>query len=152
MVDLSRGLKEENAMYAELVRELSSHNSRAVVQPPASPEEIRRAEKAVGYPFPGELKALLSEMNGDKWLLFSAGEIIQIAELNREYLLECCEDIDRYIFFAGNGCGDYYGYRVDRDGIADGEGIYLWEHEINESRLVASDIAELITRYYHDEI
>ena len=139
-------------MYSELIRRLSQGRSRAEVQPPASPGDVRRAEEAVGHPFPAELRALLSEMNGDKWLLFSAEQIAETAELNREYLRECYEDIERHIFFAGNGCGDCYGYNVGADGSVEEDRIILWLHETNETVPVASSITELITRYYHDEI
>lgn len=139
-------------MYRELIEKLSAGRSQAEIQPPALPSEIQAAEDAVGMVFPSELTALLLELNGDKWLLFSTEEIIETVNLSREYLLDCCEDIERHIFFAGNGCGDYYCYNVSDDGSVDDRRIYIWEHEINETHLVASSIAELIARYFHDEI
>lgn len=54
--------------------------------------------------------------------------------------------------FVGNGCGDYYCYHADSDGAIDETAIYIWEHEESSWKPVASGIAELITRYYHDEI
>ena len=61
----------------------------------------------------------------------------------------------RFLFFAANGCGDYYCYRFSPNGAAE-EPLYIWEHEsIGESccwRPVARTLEELITRYYHDEI
>ena len=106
----------------------------------------------MGYNFPEELKELLLEMNGDKWLLFSTEKIIECVSLNREYLLECYEDIESHIFFAGNGCGDYYCYNVREDGIVDTSAIHIWLHEDNETRWVAKDMEELIRRYYNSEI
>ena len=72
--------------------------------------------------------------------------------LNREYLLECYEDIENHIFFAGNGCGDYYCNNVSPDGTVDTSAIYIWLHEDNKTRWVAKDIEELIRRYYNAEI
>ena len=139
-------------MYKELIEKLSGSNSQALIQPPARFEEIRAAEDAVGVAFPSELTALLAELNGDRWLLFSTKEIIETVTLNRGILLECYEDIERHVFFAGNGCGDCYCYNIDETGLVDDKHIYIWLHETNETELVASSISELITRYYHNEI
>ena len=139
-------------MYRELINEFAQNNKHVAAQEPALPAEIDRAEAAVGYPFPEELRELLSEMNGDHYFLLSTDEIMEVVSVNREYLLECYEDIGQHIFFAGNGCGDYYCYNVDSDGCVDSGKIYIWLHEINETRLVASSIPELIRRYYNDEI
>lgn len=62
------------------------------------------------------------------------------------------EKVNRFVFFATNGCGDYYGYRVLSNGETDTSAIYLWEHERFEVREVAKDIADLIIKYYHDEV
>lgn len=139
-------------MYRELIEALSGKNSLAVVQPPASLAEIKAAEDAVGVPFPSELRALLSECNGDRWLIFSTKEIMETTALNREALSECYEDIERHIFFAGNGCGDCYCYNIDASGQVDDKRIFIWLHETNETELVASSITELIARYYLDEL
>ena len=139
-------------MYKELVLECSEGRAKIQIQEPATRSEIQEAEKVVGYNFPEELKELLLEMNGDKWLLFSTEKIIECVSLNREYLLECYEDIESHIFFAGNGCGDYYCYNVREDGIVDTSAIHIWLHEDNETRWVAKDMEELIRRYYNSEI
>lgn len=74
-------------MYRELVLELTKGNEWVKVQPPCSETVISEAEKVVGYSFPEELKNLLREMNGDKWLFLSAEEIIENVKLNREIFL-----------------------------------------------------------------
>ena len=149
-------------MYQKLIATLSQGNTWVSIQPPCPDEEIERAERAVGYRFPQELRALLREMDGDKWCLLSVEEIIENVERNRAFLLPLFEEdygreayeerVGRFIFFATNGCGDYYCYRVRPDGVADESAIYLWENEgIDETccwRAVASDMAEFITRYY----
>ena len=62
------------------------------------------------------------------------------------------EKVNRFVFFATNGCGDYYCYRVLANGETDASAIYIWEHELFEIREVAKDIAELITKYYNNEV
>lgn len=146
-------------MYRALIAELIQNHNWAKLQKPCAENEIAAAEKDVGYPFPEELKALLLETNGDHWFLLSVAEISERVRLNREIFAEAFDDIetfpekvDRHIFFATNGCGDYYGYRVLPDGKVDTTAIYMWEHETFDHKIVAKDIPDLITKYYHDEI
>lgn len=146
-------------MYRELIAEYIENYSYAKLQEPCTKKELEEAEKYVGYQFPKDLKALLYETNGDNWFLLSAKEIIENVKRNREFLIECFDDIqefneqiDRHIFFATNGCGDYYGYRVLSSGEVDTTAIYMWEHEIFEHHIVAKDIPDLINKYYNNEI
>lgn len=120
-------------MYKELILKVSKGNDFVIIQPPCPESGIDRVEKAFGYPLPKELRALLRELNGDKWLLLSAEEIIEQLGINKEMLSfyeeEGVKGVDRLIFFAGNGCGDYYCYRVGADGAPEENAIYMWEHE-----------------------
>ena len=148
---------EWNSMYKELISELTQENEWVKIQLPCSGNDIDTAEKAVGYPFPKELRKLLLEMNGDKYLLLSIDEIVEQAKLNREIKEEYndeefAKELDKFIFFAGNGCGDYYCYHANADGVIDEDSIYIWKHEEYCWRQVASNMAELLSRYYHDEI
>lgn len=144
-------------MYKELVSELTQGNKWVKIQPPCSESDIDNAEKEIGYAFPKELRALLREMNGDRYLLLSAVEIAEQARLNRKILDEnndedYAKELKGLLFFAGNGCGDYYCYRRDDNGEIVENIIYIWEHEESCCKQVASDMTELITRYYHDKI
>ena len=144
-------------MYRELILKLTQDSEFVKIQPSCPESEIDNAEKAVGYPFPKELRALLQELNGDKYLLLSAKEIIEQTKLNKEIQEmysneEFAKELDRFIFFATNGCGDYYCYHADSDGIIDETAIYIWEHEEFCWKQVAANMAELITLYYNDEI
>ena len=146
-------------MYRELIDTLIRDHDWAKLQEPCPEQEITQAETYLGYPFPDELKSLLRETNGDRWFLLSTKDILKNTELNRTILAECFDDseefqekIDRHIFFATNGCGDYYGYRVLPNGETDSTAIYMWEHETFEHHIVASDIADLISKYYLDEV
>ena len=156
---LPRGRQEGN-MYKELISELTESNQCSEyvkIQPPCSEREIEKAEKAVGYSFPNELRALLRELNGDKYLLLSAEEIAEQAKLNRDVKEEYgdeefAKDLDKLIFFAGNGCGDYWCYLADDNGTVDEHVIYIWEHEEYSLKHAAANMSELITRYYNGEI
>lgn len=145
-------------MYRELIGNLIEGHDWAKLQEPCSEHEISMTEQYVGFAFPDELKTLLRETNGDHWFLLSAEEIINhvktIREIFPEYLEpdEFEEKVNRYVFFATNGCGDYYCYRVLPNGKTDTSAIYIWEHELFEIREVAKDIADLITKYYNDEV
>ena len=145
-------------MYRELIEKLIEGHSWAKLQAPCSEKDITKAEKFVGFSFPEELKALLRETNGDRNFLLSAEEIISNTKNNREIFPEFLEaeeyeeKVNRFVFFATNGCGDYYCYRVLANGETDASAIYIWEHELFEIREVAKDIAELITKYYNNEV
>ena len=145
-------------MYKELILEVSKGNEFVKIQPPCPESEIDRVEKAFGYSLPKELRTLLRELNGDKWLLFSAEEIIDQIRMTKEMLSfyeeQGVEGVDRLIFFGGNGCGDYYCYRVGKDGDPDENSIYMWDHEEMRcyDQKVAVNMSELITRHYNDEI
>ena len=146
-------------MYRERIQEAAKGIRWSKVQAPCPERKIREAEEIVGFPFPEELKALLRETDGDRYLLLSAEQIMETVKIHREILVEAFEDreeyqekVDRHIFFATNGCGDYYCYRVRLDGTVEDTAIYLWEHEDFSVREVAKDLVDLIEKYYNDEI
>ncbi len=142
-------------MYAELLTEIIRGHDYAKLQKPCSERDIKKAEKVVGYDFPEELKNLLRETNGDGWFLLSAKEIIENVERNRNIMAkyfepdEFLEKVDRHIFFATNGCGDYYCYRVSEDGAVDTSAVCLWEHETFETHPIATDVRDAIVKYYN---
>ena len=145
-------------MYREMIEALTEGNKWVKLQAPCPENRITEAEEYVGFVFPQELKALLRETDGDRYFLLSAEEITDNVKTNREIFPEYLEPdefeekINRFIFFATNGCGDYYCYRVLPNGETDGSAVYIWEHELFEIRKVAENIADLITKYYKDEV
>ncbi len=138
-------------MFKELIADCSKEIKYVRIQEPATAEQISAAEKEIGCCFPTELISLLNELNGDNWLFFSVDEIISTIKTVRETFEEDYPGIENHLFFAGNGCGDYYCYEIT-NGEADITSIYIWEHETNETHKVASNITELIKLYYNDEI
>lgn len=153
-------------MFKELITELTRDHPWVSIQPPCGEAALLQAQEVVGFPFPPELNALLRELDGDQWCILSAKEIVENVQRNREIFLpmflesfsrEAYEQrVNRFIFFASNGCGDYYGYRVSQDQIVDDSTIYIWEHEdLGESccwKPVASGMVDFLTKYYHSEI
>lgn len=144
-------------MYRELISKLTKDSEFVKIQPSCPENMIDNAEKEVGYSFPKELRELLRELNGDKYFLLSTQEIIKQAELNREIQKEYIneefsKELDKLIFFATNGCGDYYCYHADSDGVVNESAIYIWDHEEYCLKQVAASMTELITRYYNNEI
>lgn len=139
-------------MYRELLNQFLADNPYMKIAAPASAEEIALAEKKLGLSLPPELKTLLSELNGDNWLIFSTDRIAETTEFVRQGLSECYEDVGSYLFIGDNGCGDYYCYKLDSDGVPDASALYRFEHETGEAIPVAANLSEWIWRYYHDEV
>jgi len=86
-------------------------------------------------------------LNGDGYLLFSAENIAEENQMLTDVWSDTCPEIVKFLFFAENGCGDYYGYQRDDTGRY-GDEIYLWEHETQESTPVAASLLEFIEQYY----
>lgn len=151
-------LSRRQTLYRELLETLIKGNDWAKLQEPCDENELAKAEKYVGFSFPYELKELLRETDGDHWFLLSVREIAENAERNRKIMAEYFEadeyeeKVNRHIFFATNGCGDYYCYRILPSGKPDTSAIYIWEHELFETHIVAKNLVDLIKKYYNDEI
>ncbi len=138
-------------MYRELIEKQSETNKYIKPDKGATEKEISNAEKEMKVKFPSELKTLISEMNGDGYLFFSADKIVEYNKMTRDILGEDYEGLENLLFFGGNGCGDYYSYEI-KDKTAIEGNIVRWEHETNETVPVAKNIFELIERYFNDEI
>lgn len=139
-------------MYREKLLHYAAANEYVKPTAGADAAQIHSVEKALGCIFPPELKALLSETNGDGYLIFSEDEILETNIETRTMLSEGYEGLDKLLFFAGNGCGDYYCYKILPSGQADSSTIYIWMHEENESEVVAHSLLEMIDRYFNNEI
>jgi hypothetical protein len=126
-------------MYKELFKTASQTNLYIKIEAPAKPKSIKIAEVKLKCSFPEDLKAYLTEIDGDGDLFLSVERIVTENLSIRAALAECYPDLDQYLFFAGNGCGDYYGYRLS-NGHAPNNEIILWEHEDNSDRTVASNL------------
>lgn len=135
----------------EIIRKYMQGNTYVNPQQPANLNDITDAESKLGVKFPGELKDMLLEMNGDEWLLFSAKQILECNLRTREFLSDCYEGLNGLLFIGGNGCGDYFAYLILDNEIKTTD-IVRWEHEDNTRVAVANSLEEMIIKYYNDEI
>jgi len=138
-------------MYLETVKKYENERPYGGIELPADEQTIKELEAYFKSVLPTELKNLLSELNGDGYLIFSAEKIVESNQLLTEVWSDTYPDISKFLFFAENGCGDYYGYLRDDSGYH-GDKIYLWEHETQESTLVATSLLEFIEQYYEGKI
>jgi len=138
-------------MYKELFVTGRQTNPYIKIEEPANSKLIRKSETKLRCSFPEELIAYLTEINGDGDLFLSTERIATENLSVRDALAECYPNLDQYLFIAGNGCGDYYGYQLS-DGKVSNNEIVLWEHEDNSIRTVASNLASLIKLMYIDQV
>ena len=136
--------------WKSLIEKHLEKNPRMKLNPPATEQQIAEIEKRFGIVLPTDLKEFLGELNGDNWLVFSTSQIIEINEMQRT-AFDFYMPLDCLLFIAGNGCGDYYGYPITRDGI-DGRKIYMWEHEDDSRIYKASGLKDMIEKYFSDQI
>lgn len=133
-----------------LYNELTSKHDYIKLNKPATEKQILDVEKALDNKLPDDLKELLLRFNGDNLLIFSTEQIIEINLSVRK--LDCFMPLDCLLFFAGNGCGDYYGYPITKeDGVRD-DNVFMWEHEYDNRIWKASSLEYTIKKYYNGEI
>lgn len=144
-------------MYKALLTDLAATRDYIRPQPPCTAAQISAAQQHMGVVFPDQLSQLLLQVNGDQFLLMSLDEIIQYDHMVKEVLINFFEPdiyhhhILPYLYFAHNGCGDYYCFAI-KDGRADDSSVLIWEHELMDTRPAAASIADLIKKYYTDRI
>jgi hypothetical protein len=138
-------------MWIEKISAYLANNGYIKPQRGADSAVIKEAEHKLKVNFPAELKSLLLEINGDDVLLFSVEQIVENNLDSRKVLGEVYDGLDLLLFIAGNGCGDYYSYQIIDGEIISTE-IVRWEHEVNSTVLVASNLTELIEKYYTGQI
>lgn len=138
-------------MYISLLLQYAKENKFVKPQPPATEYEVQNAEKQLNIRFPDELREFLHEVNGDNFLCLSINRIIEDNLRLRRNIDSDISDLSNFLFFATNGCGDFYGYKVD-DGEIKSTAIYMWDHEEFKTRIAATNIINLINLYYQDQI
>ena len=136
-------------MWKELLTNLTKDNAFVRLNPPAAEADIRRVERALKVRLPLDLRALLMELNGDNFFIFSTDQIIETNQSLRA--IKAFMPLDCMLFISGNGCGDYYGYAITGEGLKDWE-IYMWEHEYDNRIYKANGLKDVIERYYTDSL
>jgi hypothetical protein len=142
----TKGVK---TMWRELILSLYKDNNNVKLNNPATVEELLEIESKLKIKLPDDIKSLLLEFNGDNWFLLSTKQILEINIQLRN--ITGFMPLDCFIFVAGNGCGDYFGYPITVDGVKDGE-IFLWDHELDNRVLKAIGLKDIIEKYYNDSL
>jgi hypothetical protein len=133
-------------VWSEFVANLTKHNKYVKIQPPAAQEDIQLLKSKYGN-IPSELTDFLLELNGDNDCMLSVARIIETNDFMRSSAFACFMPIENLLFFAGNGCGDYYGYAISGDGI-ESRRIFMWHHETDDRVYVANCLKDAIALAY----
>lgn len=147
-------------MWKEFIVSLTADNQYVKPNAPATIEQVQEVENKLEVILQKDIKDLLFELNGDSDLILSTQQIIDYNLMTRKMMMyDIDEDdyqpVDHYLFVAGDGCGDYYGYEITDDGIKD-DNIYMWNHEGTDVNCnfikVANNLKELIELRYTNRI
>ncbi len=135
-------------MWDKLLKHISK-NEYAKINKPCSTAKIKSVEKQLGIQFPESLVSLLLTIDGDGWFLMSASEIFEDNKSLRK--LDCYMPLDSLMFFARNGCGDYYGFPIIKGEIKP-DNIYFWDHGLDSRTWCESSLENLIDKYCDGKI
>ena len=137
-------------MWRELILALDAD---AEFHSPASAEQIKQAEMALGQPLPSELVMLLSETNGAEIsfgvsLVWAADKI---AENNMRLRGEWhpggemggIMPIDHLLFFGESSNGDLFAFPITNEGVRNQ--VFVWDHEDDSRRCEANSLHEWFT-------
>lgn len=136
-------------MWKEKILELNKDNTFANLNPPATDIQILHLNSTLKLTIPVELESLLKEANGDGCTFLSTNQIIKDNLFLRK--LDWCMPLDAFLFFAENGCGDYFGFSIKRNGEIDNN-IFMWDHESDIRTWVANGLNQFIERRMNQEI
>ena len=116
--------------------------------------EIEEIEKKLSLTLSGALLETLKETNGIKekqygcWLLGNSSEIIEMHRLHCDFLMQAdAVPPHRFLFFANNGCGEYFGFKIE-DGQTVGSEVGIYYPIDNEFRIVAPDFKTWVVEWH----
>ena len=135
-------------MWRNKITFIANTNKHIIMMPPASNDDIITLTSTLGD-IPESLIVFLLEINGDCYFFLSVEQIIETNLLLRS--IDTYMPLDCLLFFATNGCGDYFGYQIRKNGI-NANRIYFWDHESDNRIYVASSLEEVFDRYFKNEI
>ena len=136
-------------MWKSKILELNKDNPFSKLNHPATEAQISEVSLKLKVKIPDELEALLKEVNGDGDTFLSTEQIIRDNLSLRE--MEDFMPLDVLLFFAENGCGDYFGYAIRKNGEIDNN-IFMWDHESDSRKWVAQGLDQFIERRKNEEI
>lgn len=125
---------------------------------PAAESEITQIKEELNVELPEKLIKLFDETNGvfdiyDFPLIWSAEQMIEenLFYRNDEEYKNIFMPFDHLLFFASAGNGDLFGYAI-LNGHIQKEDIYVWDHEDDSRRWIASSLEEFIKGWIISEI
>ena len=136
--------------WSQIYQDLTSKHDYIKLNPPATPAQVSKVEETLGCILPDDIKELLLETNGDNWFVFSTDQIVETNLSMRA--LECFMPLDCLLFFAGNGCGDYFGYPITCEDGVRGDSVFFWEHEYDNRIWKANNLEDIIQKYYNENL
>ena len=136
-------------MWKSKILDLNKDNPFSEINHPATETQISEIGLKLKVKIPHELEELLREVNGDVTTFLSTEQIIRDNLSLRE--LDSFMPLDVFLFFAENGCGDYFGYAIRKNGEID-DNIFMWDHESDSRKWVAQGLDQFIERRKSQEI
>jgi hypothetical protein len=125
---------------------------------PATEEELLCIKEALNVDIPLDLLELLQESNGvfdefDCPYIWSTNQIIR----DNLYFRNCEDFKDLYmpfnhlLFFSDSGSGDLFAYPII-NGIIQRDDIFVWDHESDSRKYVASSLEDFLKGWIGGEI
>ncbi|MED4455006.1 SMI1/KNR4 family protein [Metabacillus fastidiosus] len=125
---------------------------------PAVESEITQIKEELNVELPEKLLGLYDETNGvfdrfDDSLIWSTQQIVEenLFYRNDEEYKNIFMPFDHLLFFAPAGNGDLFGYAI-LNGHIQKDDIYVWDHEDDSRRWIASSLEEFIKGWITSEI
>ena len=122
---------------------------------PATPAQLNEVEQTLGAKLPGDLAALLRQTNGLRtgdaprgaFLVLDCEHILKAHAAHLEFLqLAGFAHTPPYLFFSDNGCGEHFGYEIEKGAVPHSRiGVYYPIE--NAFRIVAGDLEEWLSRW-----
>ncbi|WP_338036445.1 SMI1/KNR4 family protein [Neobacillus notoginsengisoli] len=125
---------------------------------PATETEILSVKRELNIDLPKRLAELYSETNGVYGnygisLIWSTEQMIKENKFFwslHEYR-DFIKPLDTFLFFSDAGNGDLFGYLME-NGTIQNENIYVWNHEDDSRRIIASSLKDFIKGWINGEI
>ncbi|CEG26315.1 SMI1/KNR4 family protein [Bacillus sp. B-jedd] len=137
---------------------LSSISQECQFKAPATETEILSVEKELQIDLPEKLAELYNETNGVYGnygisLVWSTEQMIKENKFfwSLHENMGFIKPLDNFLFFSDAGNGDLFGYLIGNETIQN-ESIYVWNHENDSRRVIASSLEDFLKGWIGGEI
>ncbi len=125
---------------------------------PATEADIFPIKRDLNIDLPKKLADLYKETNG-VFGIYGISFIWSTEQMVKENLFfraiqkqsDSMRSLDTFLFFSDAGNGDLFGYSIENGSIQNDE-IYVWDHEDDSRRVIASSLEEFIKGWILGEI